>query len=117
MYQKDDIIELRPKIFRLKGVDKSSHSYLIKGEDKNLLIDSGAEANFPRLEKLLLEVGLKPTDINIIINTHEHHDHIGANRYFQDTSLIVSHRYAANKMKYKNYTALPRPRTYFFHTR
>ena len=98
MDQKEDILELRPNIFRLRGTNQSSHSYVIKGDYKNLLIDSGADENFQKLESLLLKVGLKVKDIDIIINTHEHFDHIGANRYFQDYALIASHRYSANKI-------------------
>jgi glyoxylase-like metal-dependent hydrolase (beta-lactamase superfamily II) len=37
-------------------------------------------------------------DIDLVINTHEHLDHIGANRYFQETSFIAAHRFAATKI-------------------
>jgi glyoxylase-like metal-dependent hydrolase (beta-lactamase superfamily II) len=50
------------------------------------------------LQRSLLEVGFKVRDIDIVINTHEHFDHIGANRYFQDHSLIAAHRFAATKI-------------------
>jgi glyoxylase-like metal-dependent hydrolase (beta-lactamase superfamily II) len=33
-----------------------------------------------------------------VINTHEHLDHIGSNRYFQESSLIAAHRFAATKI-------------------
>jgi len=97
--EKDDrIIELQPNIFRLKGEGTSSHSYLIRGDYKNVLIDSGVDKNFSKLQKSLLTLGLKIRDIDIVINTHEHFDHIGANRYFQDYSLIAAHRFAATKI-------------------
>jgi len=96
---KDDlIIELQPDIFRLKGEGSSSHSYLIRGDYKNVLIDSGVDKNSSKLQKSLLTLGLKIRDIDIVINTHEHFDHIGANRYFQDYSLIAAHRFAATKI-------------------
>lgn len=96
---KDDLImELQPNIFRLKGEDTSSHSYLIRGDYKNVLIDSGVDKNFSKLQKSLLTLGLKIRDIDIVINTHEHFDHIGANRYFQDYALISAHRFAATKI-------------------
>jgi len=98
MVKDDLIIELQPNIFRLKGEDTSSHSYLIRGDYKNILIDSGVDKNFSKLQKSLLTLGLKIRDIDIIINTHEHFDHIGANRYFQDYSLIAAHRFAATKI-------------------
>jgi glyoxylase-like metal-dependent hydrolase (beta-lactamase superfamily II) len=98
MVKDDRIIELQPNIFRLKGEDSSSHSYLIRGDYKNVLIDSGVDKNFSKLQKSLLTLGLKIRDIDIVINTHEHFDHIGANRYFQDYSLIAAHRFAATKI-------------------
>jgi len=98
MVKDDRIIELQPNIFRLKGEDTSSHSYLIRGDYKNVLIDSGVDKNFSKLQKTLLTLGLKIRDIDIVINTHEHFDHIGANRYFQDYSLIAAHRFAATKI-------------------
>jgi glyoxylase-like metal-dependent hydrolase (beta-lactamase superfamily II) len=98
MEKTDDIIELQPDIFRIKGHGTSSHSYIIKGEYVNLLIDSGVDANFLTLQQSLLKIGLKIRDIDIVVNTHEHFDHIGANRYFQDHALIAAHRFAATKI-------------------
>jgi glyoxylase-like metal-dependent hydrolase (beta-lactamase superfamily II) len=98
MKKNSGIEELQPDIFRIEGHGTSSHSYIIKGEYANLLIDSGVDANFPILQKSLLKIGLKTRDIDIVLNTHEHFDHIGANRYFQDHALIAAHRFAATKM-------------------
>jgi glyoxylase-like metal-dependent hydrolase (beta-lactamase superfamily II) len=98
MANNDRITELCPNIFLIRGEEKSSHSYLIRGDYKNLLIDSGVDKNFPRLQKSMLALGLKIRDIDIVVNTHEHFDHIGANRYFQDYALIAAHRFAAIKI-------------------
>jgi hydroxyacylglutathione hydrolase len=46
----------------------------------------------------LLALGFRVRDIDIVINTHEHFDHIGSNRYFQDYALIAAHRFAATKI-------------------
>ena len=94
----DRVIELRPSIFRIRGLQGSSHSYVIKGEYKNVLVDSGADRNFPMLRDGLLQIGLKVKDIDILINTHEHSDHIGANRYFEEYALVAAYRLAASKM-------------------
>ncbi len=90
--------ELKPGIFQIRGFNGSSHSYVIKGEYINVLIDAGADHNFPVLEKGLFEIGLKVRDIDIVISTHEHCDHIGANRYFQGHALIAAYRLAASKI-------------------
>lgn len=95
-------MELQPNIFLLWGEDSGSHSYLIKGDYKNVLIDSGLDKNFSKLQRVLLSLGIKVRDIDIVINTHEHFDHIGANRYFQDYALIAAHRSAATKIVFED---------------
>ena len=82
MTQGDRIVELKPNMHWIKGEGTGSHSYVIKGDYKNVLIDSGLDRNFITLQKSLLALGLKVRDVDIVINTHEHFDHIGANRYF-----------------------------------
>jgi glyoxylase-like metal-dependent hydrolase (beta-lactamase superfamily II) len=98
MEKNNQVIELQPNIYRITGEDTSSHSYLIRGDYKNILIDSGVDKNFLKLQKSLLTLGIKIRDVDIVINTHEHFDHIGANRYFQDYSLTAAHRFAATKI-------------------
>ena len=92
------IVEIQNNIFMIRGTGRSSHSYVIKGDRANMLIDSGLDSNFQLLQDRLLQLGLKIRDIDIVVNTHEHFDHIGANRYFQEHALISSHRFAAIKM-------------------
>jgi len=94
----NQIIELHPNIFLIKGENTCSHTYLLQTDYKNILIDSGIDKNFPDLRKSLLSIGIKIRDIDIVINTHEHFDHIGANRYFQEHALIAAHRFAAVKI-------------------
>jgi glyoxylase-like metal-dependent hydrolase (beta-lactamase superfamily II) len=86
----------------LQGENGGSHSYLIRGDYKNVLIDSGLDKNFTKLQQYLLSMGIKIRDIDIIINTHEHFDHMGANRYFQEYALIAAHRFAAIKIAVKD---------------
>ncbi|MCD6560813.1 MAG: MBL fold metallo-hydrolase [Deltaproteobacteria bacterium] len=96
------VIEVHPNIFLIKGENSSSHTYLLKGDYKNVLIDSGADENFIKLQESLLTVGIKIRDIDVLINTHEHFDHIGANRYFQNHAMIAAHRFAAVKISAKD---------------
>jgi glyoxylase-like metal-dependent hydrolase (beta-lactamase superfamily II) len=98
MLKNSYLTELHPNIFWIKGEGTSSHCYLIRGDYKNVLIDSGVDRNFNSLQESSLKLGFKVRDIDIVINTHEHFDHIGANRYFQDNALIAAHRFAATKI-------------------
>jgi len=63
-------------------------------------VDSGTAKDFPTLEDELNDIGLKPKDIDIVVNTHEHFDHIGGNLFLQDGSIIMAHRFAAVKIIY-----------------
>ncbi len=95
-------IELRENVYLLPGEGKSSHTYLIRGRHGTVMIDSGLDAGFPFLQEKLHKLGIRIRDIDMVINTHEHFDHIGANRYFQNHSIIAAHRFAANKMSYND---------------
>jgi glyoxylase-like metal-dependent hydrolase (beta-lactamase superfamily II) len=99
----DAVNELNPGIFQIRGLKGSSHSYVIKGEYMNVMIDTGSDQNFPVLERGLRHIGMKVRDVNLVINSHEHCDHIGANRYFQETAMIAAYRLAASKMTTGDY--------------
>jgi glyoxylase-like metal-dependent hydrolase (beta-lactamase superfamily II) len=94
----EKISELQNNIYMIAGNGNSSHSYVVKGDRLNVLIDSGLDGIFQNLQENLLKIGLKVRDIDIVINTHEHFDHIGANRYFQEHAIIAAHRFAATKI-------------------
>jgi len=93
------IVELKPNIYQIKAEKPGSHVYLIKGNHKNVLIDTGMTANFHHLKASLQELGLRPKDVHFIILTHEHFDHIGATSYLFDTAVVAAHRLAANKIE------------------
>lgn len=95
---KKSVEEIQRGIYLLRGRAKGSHSYLVRGNARNVLIDSGLDERFLDLQAQLSFLGLKIRDIDIVINTHEHLDHIGSNRYFQETALIAAHRFAATKI-------------------
>jgi hydroxyacylglutathione hydrolase len=93
------VIELAPGIHQLRGEKPGSHVYLIKGDNKNVLIDTGVAGKFSVLKRRLAELGLRVKDINLVILTHEHYDHIGATAFFHQTATVAAHRLAANKLE------------------
>ena len=97
------VTELNEGIFQIRGLGGSSHSYVLKGDYLNVMIDSGSDQNFPVLERGLRHIGMKVRDVNLVINSHEHCDHIGANRYFQECAMIAAYRLAASKMTTGDY--------------
>ncbi|MDY6934041.1 MAG: MBL fold metallo-hydrolase [Spirochaetota bacterium] len=90
--------KILPELFRIETKRPSCSSYLIKTDERNILIDPGIADHIDLLEEELNEIGIGIEDISIVINTHEHVDHIGANKHFQKRSIIASHRYAATKI-------------------
>jgi hydroxyacylglutathione hydrolase len=64
MNSKAEVTELHPGIFQIRGLNGSSHSYVIKGNYKNVMIDSGSDQNFPVLERGLFPIGFKVRDID-----------------------------------------------------
>jgi glyoxylase-like metal-dependent hydrolase (beta-lactamase superfamily II) len=59
--------------------------YLVRSDGKNILVDTGLGSRrrpgFPRghLDETLANAGLQPGDIDIVLNTHLHVDHVGWN--------------------------------------
>lgn len=76
-------------------------AFLIEGAPKKILVDTGSYAelmkkywpgkgvDFQTLEEALAKEGLVPDDIEIIIQTHLHHDHCGYHKLFKNAEVIV----------------------------
>jgi len=90
--------EILPELYRIDTGKPSSVSYLIRTEDRNVLIDPGVFEHVELLLKDIEAIGIGAEEIDLVINTHDHFDHIGANKYFQKFAFIAAHRYAATKI-------------------
>ncbi len=90
--------EIIPNLYLLKTQKPSCNSYLILGNKLKILIDSGISQHFNSLKKDMEKIGMDVNGLNMVINTHEHVDHFGANRFLQETVPILAHRYAATKI-------------------
>lgn len=64
-----------------------SNVILLKGE-KNIIIDTGYYGFEKEIIKRLKEEGLKPENIDYVLNTHRHYDHISNNYLFKNAKLI-----------------------------
>jgi glyoxylase-like metal-dependent hydrolase (beta-lactamase superfamily II) len=65
------------KIHQIGGVGFDSNIYLIV--DKTIaLIDAGTGMNFETVKQNLGKFNLTPSNIELVINTHCHYDHVGA---------------------------------------
>jgi glyoxylase-like metal-dependent hydrolase (beta-lactamase superfamily II) len=72
-------------IVLLKLSDSDSNIYLID----NVAIDSGTGFNFTRLYVLLKALKKTMEDIQQVINTHGHFDHVGGNGYFLNAKIAI----------------------------
>jgi glyoxylase-like metal-dependent hydrolase (beta-lactamase superfamily II) len=97
--EQSGIIELAPRIYQFRSEKPGSHVYLIKGNTKNVLIDTGVASRFEVLKDRFAELDMRVKDVNLIVLTHEHYDHIGATAFFHNTAVVAAHRLAANKLE------------------
>ncbi len=84
-------------LYLVKPGSNSSNCYLITG-DITVLIDTGTVMGIREMKRALEKIGYSVPDIDLVINTHEHFDHIGGNILFQKTALIAAHRNTAVKI-------------------
>lgn len=95
---------IKENIYQITFSKFGSCVYLIKLNNSNILIDTGAKWNKEELSSSLKSLNIKPEKIDIIILTHNHWDHIGnidlfskAKIYgnkkdFQDNKIIALHK-------------------------
>ena len=104
-------VETFPADFAFDGVYKSGEFFyspfnftLLRGEGRNILFDCGINFQTPEkvaffqaaygsnghgADKVLATVGLKPEDIDAIILSHCHWDHLSGLVYFPDAAVYV----------------------------
>lgn len=92
------VVELRAGIFQIAGKKPASHTYLVKGASKYVLIDPGLPGGMEHLRTCLAAVGLEPEDIHLVVLTHEHMDHVACTPFFSPTAVVAAHALAANKI-------------------
>lgn len=66
------------------------NTYLIRSAAKTILIDPGHAAYFDHVERGLAGLGVTVTDVDLVVCTHAHPDHIEAVRLFADTPALFA---------------------------
>ncbi|MFQ6076593.1 MAG: N-acyl homoserine lactonase family protein [Candidatus Bathyarchaeia archaeon] len=69
----------------------STNTVLIRDCGKNIVVDPGIIqlGRYGALTARLAEVGLTPRDVDIVVNTHCHYDHVESNYLFRGKRLII----------------------------
>jgi len=84
------INKIKENVFQLNFKTFGSTIYLIKLGDKNILIDTSSKENKQELINDLKELNITPENINILILTHSHWDHIGNKEIFKKAKIITN---------------------------
>jgi len=66
------------------------NTYLIKTEQKRILIDPGHAAHFDHVQRGLSDLNLSMDSIDLIVCTHAHPDHMEAVQLFADTTALFT---------------------------
>lgn len=75
---------LKDLFFIERGYLNANH--FVYRSQKPILIDTAYIADLDKTRKLIQALGVKLPEINLIISTHTHSDHIGGNKFIQDQS-------------------------------
>ncbi|MGH9340344.1 MAG: MBL fold metallo-hydrolase [Acidobacteriota bacterium] len=111
----------------------ATNCLLIQAPGKNVLIDTGCGTKYsekelqvyniehpPDLLKELDQFGVKPEQVDIVINTHYHFDHCGGNTILEGDSVVPAFPNATYIVRREEYQAASNPNertvaTYFQH--
>lgn len=66
-----------------KSVERFVHVYIVEGEQL-CVVDTGPAPAVDGIAKALADMGRSIRDVDVVINTHEHPDHIGGNAVFAE---------------------------------
>ncbi|MDD1750102.1 MAG: MBL fold metallo-hydrolase [Methanothrix sp.] len=68
---------------------RSSVTLIISGRHK-IIVDSGLKGEEEPIQKALAKLGIKPEEIDCIVNTHSHSDHCGNNHLFSRAKVLAA---------------------------
>jgi hydroxyacylglutathione hydrolase len=96
--QRPRVVQCFEGIWQFVGTSRGAHAYLVRGTRRAILIDTGLPNGNDYLVACLAEVGMKPSDLDLVVLTHEHIDHAGGAPLLANFCPIAGHRLAARKL-------------------
>jgi len=85
-----DVVQLSESVYLLKvKSDFTANCLLIEGKEGLLIVDTGFEDTKDNFKDAIDSFG-KP--VKAVVNSHAHHDHMGANQLFGKDVLIIGHQ-------------------------
>ena len=78
----------------------ATRTFFVRGTDRLALIDSGLRAGYPDLEQGFTELGLSKPDLDLLLITHEHMDHVGNNGPLKRETgcTVIGHKARADRV-------------------
>ena len=81
-------------VYCIEGLMADSNSYLIDNSNEDgdydyILVDTGTGQSDTFLFSQIREIGIEPEDIDLIVNTHCHFDHVGGNDFFPNAKIAI----------------------------
>lgn len=101
------IKQIKDNIWQFDFAQFGSTVYLLKLDEKNILIDTSTRQNRNELIGYLKELGLNPEEINFVFLTHDHFDHVENMDIFTNAEFFGSKRDFANCEKVKDIRGQP----------
>jgi len=78
----------------------ATRTFFVRGADKIALIDSGLYGGLPALQRAFGELDIDPRQLDYLLLTHEHMDHVGNNGWLKATTgcTIMGHPGRADRV-------------------
>ncbi len=92
------LIKAAEDVYQIRFKTRAANAYLVRGKSRTIMIDVGLSSNFAHLLECLDHLGCRLDQIDMVILSHEHLDHVGAAYRFESRTIIAAHRLAANKI-------------------
>lgn len=92
------INQIKPNVYQLHFHNFGSCVYLIKINNKNILIDSSSKDAKEELISDLKSLKINPKEINALIITHNHYDHIENLDLFTNAKIYLPEELSENSI-------------------
>jgi glyoxylase-like metal-dependent hydrolase (beta-lactamase superfamily II) len=72
-----------------KVFDAHSSSVLIRTDERMMVVDTSTPYMRPALKTSFKQIGVFPKDVDTVILTHSHYDHVGNNGMFENAAIFM----------------------------